>query len=162
MSLINQVLQDLEKRNAENAPEQHQLNNVKAVPTARKTLYVLLLAILFIAGIIAFFAYNYDTTESKEVIVIPQKKPVIPGSIRISPLNNVAVNNVKAEQQPRVEIKPKETTVIEAITIEEEISTPTQIFQEPTIDPVLYPRTKKAAIKKAKVLNYYQNAQQLF
>ena len=166
MSLINQVLQDLEKRNAENAPEQHQFNNVKAVPTVHKTLYVLLLAILVISGIIAFFAYHYDTARAEDSNEISPKKLEIPRGVRIIPPNNVVDENKdQIKQQPRIETRPKEilkTRVFETKAINEEEITSIQPFQAPLIDPVITPRAKKVKIKTVKVLSPYQNAQQLF
>ena len=62
MSLLNQVLQDLEKRNAENTPEYQQLNNVKATPINQERSYYLPFAILCIIGIVAIIIFNAQKT----------------------------------------------------------------------------------------------------
>lgn len=57
MSLLNQVLQDLEKRNEQIIPEQHSLNNIKATSPAPQTKwhYFVLIIIFFIVIVALFF-----------------------------------------------------------------------------------------------------------
>lgn len=57
MSLLNQVLQDLEKRDAEGASEQNQLSQIKAVSPAYKKAPLYLITFLFLIGILAAAGY---------------------------------------------------------------------------------------------------------
>ena len=68
MSLLNQVLQDLEKRDAESLPEQNQLNHVEAVSPAHKKLPLYLITLLFLTGIIAAASYFIMDEESSKIV----------------------------------------------------------------------------------------------
>jgi len=93
MSLLNQVLQDLEKRNTENAPEQLKLSNVKAIISNQRRSYYLPFVILCIIAIIIFSAQKTTGTVeqqniSKQSVAIqtstntikttPPKQPSVP------------------------------------------------------------------------------------
>jgi Flp pilus assembly protein TadD len=72
MSLLNQVLQDLEKRNAEKTPEYQQLSHVRATTVNPSKSYYLVFAIVCITGIItAIFFYTQktpDTLEEQQIV----------------------------------------------------------------------------------------------
>lgn len=78
MSLLNQVLKDLEKRKAENTAEHTHLRNVKAVPFTQKKSYYLPLFLICLTSIIAFFTYynqkNHATELNSETPVASQKQ----------------------------------------------------------------------------------------
>jgi len=75
MSLLNQVLQDLEKRNAEKTPEYQQLSHVRVNAIDQSKSYYLVFAIVCITGIIAaIFFYTQKTPETLEKLQIVKQQ----------------------------------------------------------------------------------------
>lgn len=82
MSLLNQVLQDLEKRKAESSSEQKQLNHVKAVSPAKNKSPLYLIAFLFLTGIIAAVSYFIMGKDSSKIV---ESEPTVHTSSIIQP-----------------------------------------------------------------------------
>lgn len=97
MSLLNQVLQDLEKRNAENIPEQLQLSHVKAITTHQSRSYYLPFAILCLIAIIIVYVQNKPEIFEKHNSVKPNTVKKI---VAVQSANNSI--NKKALEKPSV------------------------------------------------------------
>ena len=80
MSLLNQVLLDLEKRNATTEPEQYLLNNIKTVyPSKKNTTYLPVALILFTCILLAFtYGFNEKKEQKTPVLNTSQKKITSP------------------------------------------------------------------------------------
>jgi len=162
MSLLNQVLQDLEKRNVQNIPEQPSLNNIKAsspVPQTKWRYFVLLIIVFII--ILALFVFNSKEPKVLSTQVSPspalpkaklQQKPVITTSKAIHKQSSKKVITVEKKVKPV--IKKKQTTQPKA----------TNNVKEPEKKSLtaLLKSTKSSAKKVAEPLNNNQLAQSLF
>jgi len=89
MSLLNQVLQDLEKRNAENLPEQLKLSNLKAITIKPSRSYYLPFAILCITGIIAIIIFTAQKTPGTLEKPDIAKQSIVKQSVAIQTSANV-------------------------------------------------------------------------
>ena len=113
MSLLNQVLQDLEKRNAKNLPEQQLPANVKAITTNQSRSYYFAFALFCIIGIIAIIIFNAQKTPetleksdaakqnvalqtSNDIIIKTLKKPSVPKAVRSK---HTATNTIQNDKQ---------------------------------------------------------------
>ncbi|MCK5829245.1 MAG: hypothetical protein KAH20_02980 [Methylococcales bacterium] len=76
MSLLNQVLQDLEERNAESNSDQTKHNYIKAVHPTHKKSFLYVIIILLIIGMIAVISYFVMKEESSEIVVLEPTPPV--------------------------------------------------------------------------------------
>ncbi len=90
MSLLNQVLQDLEKRNETNISEQHGLKNIQATPVPQSKSY------LYIIGLLSFlllvFGIIYSMKETKQ-LEMPDNlviKEVIPDTPEVTKVKIVS------------------------------------------------------------------------
>ncbi len=65
MSLLNQVLQDLENRNASNSPKQRKINQIKAATATQKNSYFFLIILLCLTVSFALtnFIVNDETVK---------------------------------------------------------------------------------------------------
>jgi tetratricopeptide (TPR) repeat protein len=103
MSLLNQVLLDLEKRNAETAPKQHLLSNLKTISPSQKKSYSLPLVLIFFTGIMLFIFYGLNEEENtthlnnspKKIkpLILPKKKLILKNTN-----NTVKISQPKAEK----------------------------------------------------------------
>ncbi|MFW5442929.1 MAG: tetratricopeptide repeat protein [Methylococcaceae bacterium] len=119
MSLLNQVLIDLEKRNTKNTPEQQPLNNIKTPPLTQKKPYYLLLAFILFASIAGIIFYHLKEPEKqvktissslKKIasLTLPEEKPVITFPTAIA--QDIQVTKPKVStpvQKPKQKQKPK-------------------------------------------------------
>ncbi len=148
MSLLNQVLLDLEKRNAEAAPEQHLLSNVKTISPSQKKSYALPLVLIIFTGMMFFVIYGLNEEENTanfnnspkniKPLILPKKKLIIKNTY-----NTVKISHPKPEK----------------------ISTFTRPIQKPqapeiTIDPA--PVTEKPKKITIKIVSKTQQAEKLF
>jgi len=148
MSLLNQVLLDLEKRNAETAPEQHLLSNVKTISPSQKKTYALPLVLIFFTGMMFFVFYglneeentaNFNNSPKKiKPLILPKKKLIIKSTYNI-----VNISQPKAE---------KTST----------FTHPIQKPQAPEIKKQLAPVSKKTKTTTIKTVSKTQQAEQLF
>ncbi|MCK5191973.1 MAG: hypothetical protein KAR12_18185, partial [Methylococcales bacterium] len=129
MSLLNQVLQDLEKRNAENIPEHQPLSKGKAITLNQGRSYYFPFAILCIIGIIAIIVFNTQKTPGtleernivKQSLAIPApnnilkktllKNPSIPKVVRSKPKTQAAKKNHNNKQETEPGISNKQKTI---------------------------------------------------
>ena len=129
MSLLNQVLQDLEKRNAENIPEHQPLSKVKAITNNQGRSTYLPFAILCITGIIAIIVFNIqktpETLEERNIVKqslaiptpnnilkkTPLKKPSIPKAVPSKHKTLAAKKNQQNKQQTESGISTKQNTI---------------------------------------------------
>ena len=110
MSLLNQVLQDLEKRNieTENTSDTFKFNNIKAVSIATNKYSVSLLSLLLICIVLALFAYQYFQPPSSTITPRPIQQPIkkIDDNIKTK-----ALPKTKQQSQATTsKITPKQTT----------------------------------------------------
>jgi len=109
MSLLNQVLQDLEKRNIETeyTSDTFKFNNIKAVSIATNKHALFLLSLLLIGMVLAAFAYQYVQSPNSTIAPRPIeqaiKKVVQPTTPKVSPKTR------RLEQAPPLEITMKPT-----------------------------------------------------
>ena len=126
MSLLNQVLQDLEKRNAENIPEHQQLSKIKVISINQGRSTYFPFAIFCIIGIISITIFNtqktLETREERNIVKqslaipapnnilkkAPLKKPSIPNVILSKPKTQTAKNK---KQQTESGISTKQKTI---------------------------------------------------
>jgi len=136
MSLLNQVLQDLEKRNAKNIPEPPQVSKFKAVILSQSRSYYFPFAILCIVGIITIIIFTDQETPEilekqstvklsiakKRVVVqtsnnitkkIQQKKPSAPKAVRSKNKTQTAKKIQTNKQQPKSENITRQKTIKE-------------------------------------------------
>ncbi len=124
MSLLNQVLQDLEDRNASNSPKQKKINQVKAATASQKNSYFYLIILLCLTAGVALFNF-YINKKSAPLVVpksnktleilhkIPAQKPTTLPAINSSSANNQLKNeplNIKPVIQEKT--VPVESQVI--------------------------------------------------
>lgn len=162
MSLLNQVLQDLEKRNEQIIPEQHSLNNIKATSLAPQTKWhYFVLIIIFFIVIVALFFFNYKQSKviSTHVSPVPalpiakqQEKPPI--KIPKTAHKQLSKKVITVEKKVEPVIKKKQTVQIKV----------TNNAKEPEKKSVtaLLMSTKSSANKVAEPVNNHQLAQSLF
>ncbi len=148
MSLLNQVLLDLEKRNAETAPEQHLLGNVKTISPSQKKLYALPLVLIIFTGMMFFIFYGLNEKENTTNFNNSPKKikPLIP-------LNKKLI------------IKNTQNTVKTSHPKPEKISTFTRPIQKPKAPEIkkqLAPVSKKTKTTTIKTVSKTQQAELLF
>ncbi len=73
MSLLNQVLQDLEQRNVENIAEPYRLNNIKAVNSRQRKAFYLPTSLILFTSIIVIISYSLNTKEPSDLVFKPQQ-----------------------------------------------------------------------------------------
>ncbi|MCK4841780.1 MAG: hypothetical protein KAT04_07830, partial [Methylococcales bacterium] len=77
MSLLNQVLQDLEKRNTNNIPEEYEadiLSHVKSISVRQYKSYYQIASLMLFTSIIVFTIYHFKPNQSAALIIAPQQK----------------------------------------------------------------------------------------
>lgn len=167
MSLLNQVLQDLEKRNAdtENASDQLPMANIKAVPTVnnKPSLFSWLLPITAIA--LALLAYRHyqpqdsliDTNVKEKAVSKPLRQ-----TIALNPADKIPLKRpVKATTVSKLDIQEK--AVPAPITvIENKPKTQKQTILPKTSRKKKALSAKRKLIKKRLALNNVQKAEKLF
>jgi hypothetical protein len=112
MSLLNQVLQDLENRNASNSPKQKKINQLKAASATQKNSYFFLIILLCLTAAIALinFIVNDDPVTAPLIQepernleitdITPSQKPITPPTINISNIND-------RQESKQIKIKPE-------------------------------------------------------
>ncbi|HEY8034885.1 MAG TPA: tetratricopeptide repeat protein [Methylobacter sp.] len=140
MSLINQMLRDLENRNTtNNAPSTLQHNIQVTQPAASKTPFLIwcLLAIVTTGG--TYWAYQYSKTLAKNppiVVTDNIKKDPTP----IAPYEKVlTVPNAVTDPAPKIELEPSESTKIQPISVAQPvpaIQTAPPVQPKPPTQPV--------------------------
>lgn len=145
MSLLNQVLQDLEKRNAESTPDLKQLSKVKAVFPAHNKSVLYLTAFLLLAIIIAIASYFMMDNVPSET-----------KSLGTTSLDPAFARPQKSATKSTIEnFRTKKTPNSKQITIETDIQPPAihQINEVATTQPIknhaIDDKTQQQSIKTA-------------
>ncbi len=162
MSLLNQVLHDLEKRNAKigSSSDPMELDNIKAVPGAKNTaslfLWLLIIAIIIIA-LLAYRQYQPQNALIDTAISTPARQ-----TIAKKPTGNILHKH-----------SVKSTTSFELDIQKNAVQAPTSTAENKpkTLKPAIPPKTshqkkvlsvKRKFIRKRPVLSNIQKAEKLF
>jgi len=118
MSLLNQVLQDLENRNASNSPKQRKINQLKAATATQKNSYSFLIILLCLTASIALinFIVNNEadtaplTPKPEKTLEIPDtlssQEPITQPTIIIP-----SVNKPQEKEQIKIKSEDQESIV---------------------------------------------------
>ncbi len=143
MSLINQMLRDLESRNTPNNAAPTLQHNIQVTqPAAAKTPFLAwsLLAIIAMSGIYSAYKYSKTLTKTPPVIVTDNiKKDPVP----IAPYEKVlAAPNAVTDPTPKIELKPSENTT----------NQPASVAQPETVAPMVQPTPPTQTVQTAPVV----------
>jgi len=174
MSLLNQVLQDLEKRNETNISELHGLRNIQATPVRQSKSHLYIIGIISLLLLVFAIMYKIKETKHVEIFTTPVIKEItLDTSPTIKTFSNkqLAENSLTSSQK-----KPDTTEKISALQkqdkpeklITSNITKP--ITDKAPIKPaeknptssVIVKKSIKTAPKKVKQLSNKQLATQLF
>ncbi len=130
MSLLNQVLQDLENRNASNSPKQRKINQLKAATNTQKNSYFFLIILLCLTTSIAlinFIVNDEDviaplTPKPEKILEItditPSRKQITEPTINISSINELQeIEQIKIkpeDQEPIVKLESQSITTLQS------------------------------------------------
>jgi len=100
MSLLNQVLQDLEKRNETNISEHHGLKNIQATPVRQSNAYLYIVGLISLLLLVFAIMYSMketkninDTTAKKyvKILINPVIKETIPDTLQATKTKTLAL-----------------------------------------------------------------------
>ena len=164
MSLLNQVLQDLEKRQADVVSSEPPLLNIKAAPAPPKSLYFIWVVIIITAVLLIMAVFIYPFYQD-----IPQTSPlnVTDKNIPLKSITSPPAPNQKSNQRATITAVAVEPSVIPEKQVK--ALAPALKNKPSNTLPVKKPKikinnqiTKKPFIKKSPVLSNKQKAEKLF